>query len=67
MSEKTLETLFKELDEIVTKLEDENVSLEESFKTYNQGMELLKACNEKIDVIEKKMKVLDENGEEHEF
>jgi exodeoxyribonuclease VII small subunit len=67
MSEKTLETLFKELDEIVTKLEDENVSLEESFQTYNQGMELLKACNEKIDVIEKKMKVLDENGEEHEF
>ena len=67
MSEKTLETLFKELDEIVSKLEDENVSLEESFQTYNQGMELLKACNEKIDVIEKKMKVLDENGEEHEF
>ena len=34
---------------------------------YHKGMELLKVCNDKIDTIEKKMMVLDENGEEHEF
>ena len=30
-------------------------------------MDLLKICNEKIDTIEKKMKILDENGEEYDF
>ena len=67
MENKTLETVFEELDVIIGKLDQENVSLEESFQMYHQGMELLKVCNEKIDTIEKKMMVLDENGEEHEF
>ena len=67
MTEQTLETVFKELDEVVKKLEGENVSLEESFQLYHKGMDLLKVCNEKIDTVEKKMMILDENGEQHEF
>ena len=30
-------------------------------------MDMLKACNSKIDKVEKKMLLLDEEGEEHEF
>lgn len=67
MAEQTLETVFKQLDEMIEKLEGEDLSLEESFQMYHKGMDLLKVCNEKIDTIEKKMMVLDENGEEHEF
>ena len=67
MTEQSLETVFEQLDEIVGKLEGENVSLEESFQLYHQGVDLLKVCNEKIDTIEKKMLILDENGEQHEF
>ncbi len=67
MSEQSLETVFKQLDEIVEQLEAEDVSLEDSFGLYHKGMDLLKVCNEKIDTIEKKMMMLDENGEEHEF
>ena len=67
MTQQSLETLFEELDELIVKLEGEGASLEESFQMYHKGMELLKVCNEKIDTIEKKMLVLDENGEEHEF
>ena len=67
MENKTLETVFEELDQIIENLDCENVSLEESFQMYHQGMDLLKVCNEKIDAIEKKMIMLDENGEEHEF
>jgi len=67
VEEQTLETVFKELDEVVKKLEGENVSLEESFQLYHRGMDLLKVCNEKIDAVEKKMLILDENGEKHEF
>ena len=67
MSEQSLETVFEQLDEIVGQLEAENVSLEDSFALYHKGMDLLKVCNEKIDTIEKKMMILDENGEQHEF
>ena len=48
-------------------LEDGEISLEESFRLYHQGMDMLKACNSKIDKVEKKMLLLDEEGEEHEF
>ena len=67
MTEQSLETVFEQLDEIVEQLEAEDVSLEDSFGLYHKGMDLLKVCNEKIETIEKKMMVLDENGEEHEF
>lgn len=67
MTEQSLETVFEQLDEIVEQLEGEGVSLEDSFSLYHKGMDLLKVCNEKIDTIEKKMMVLDENGEQHEF
>lgn len=67
MEEQTIEQVFEKLDEIVNKLESEDVSLETSFQLYHEGMELLKACNDKIETIEKKMLVLEENGEQHEF
>ena len=67
MTEQSLETVFEQLDEIVEQLEAEDISLEDSFGLYHKGMNLLKVCNEKIDTIEKKMMMLDENGEEHEF
>ena len=34
---------------------------------YQKGMEMLKLCNEKIDTVEKKVQVLEENGEIHDF
>ncbi len=67
MEDKTLEDLFADLDGIVEKLEESNVSLEDSFKLYHEGMELLKVCNDKIDTVEKQMIVLEENGEQHEL
>lgn len=67
MSEQSLETVFEELDQLIAKLETEEKSLEESFQMYHKGLDLLKVCNEKIDAVEKKMMMLDENGEQHEF
>ena len=63
----TLEELFQNLEDVARHLEDEAVTLEESFTLYHQGMQLLKKCNEIIDTVEKKVMILDENGEEHEF
>ncbi len=66
MEHKSLEEIFVQLDEIVKELEGAEVSLEDSFKLYHQGMELLKICNDKIDKVEKQMIILDENGEQNE-
>ena len=47
--EKTLEEAFSELDVLAGRLEDRETSLEDSFRLYKQGMELLKYCNDKLD------------------
>lgn len=63
----TLEESFARLDELVQRLEDRDIPLEESFSLYKQGMDLLKSCSEKIDTVEKKMLEITEDGEIHEF
>lgn len=62
-----LEEAFLKLDETVKRLEQEDISLEESFAEYQKGMELLKQCNEAIDRVEKKVFVLNEKGDTDEF
>ena len=65
--EETLEELFGRLDRIIAKLEDRDTTLEYSFAAYEQGVRYLKACNDKIDKIEKKMLVINESGGLDEF
>ena len=70
MSEKkkeNLEEMFKDLEELIGKMENEEITLEQTFDLYNNGMELLKKCNLSIDEVEKKVLVLEENGETDEF
>lgn len=70
MSEKkkeNLEEMFKDLEELIGKMENEEITLEQTFDLYNNGMELLKKCDLSIDEVEKKVLVLDENGETDEF
>ena len=59
--------MFTELDLLAGKLEDRETSLEDSFRLYRQGMELLKLCSEKLDTVEKKMLQLNEDGTFSEF
>ena len=67
LEEKTLEEAFTELDGLAEKLEDRETSLEDSFRFYRQGMELLKFCSEKLDPVEKKMLQIHEDGTFSEF
>ena len=64
--EKTLEKLFSELEAVTGALEEES-SLEKSFQLYHRGMDMLKACSDRIDRVEKQIQVLDEKGEAHEL
>lgn len=65
--EKSLEELFGQLEDTIHKMEEEEVSLEDSFRLYHRGMDLLKSLNGRIDAVEKQMLILDEEGETHEF
>lgn len=65
--EMSLEEAFAALDEIAAALEDEDITLEDSFVAYKRGMDLLKICNDRIDRVEKKVMVLNEEGGLDEF
>ncbi|MDE6701174.1 MAG: exodeoxyribonuclease VII small subunit [Acetatifactor sp.] len=57
----TLEEHFARLEETIGRLE-EDISLEDAFAAYSEGMKLLKSCNEQIDRVEKKVLKLAEDG-----
>ncbi len=59
----TLEEKFVKLEDTIKALEKDDVSLEDSFKFYQEGMKLLKECNEELDTVEKQVKLLNEQGE----
>lgn len=63
----SIEEAFEKLEDTVKRLEQEDISLEESFRVYRSGMELLKQCNDAIDRVEKQVLVLQEDGDTHEL
>ncbi|NLP16797.1 MAG: exodeoxyribonuclease VII small subunit [Clostridiales bacterium] len=62
-----LEEAFEKLNLIIEELEKPDISLENSFSLYQEGMKLLKACNDSIDKVEKELIILGENGDADEF
>ena len=64
MAKNNIEENFKELDELLEKMQDEEVSLDESFEMYKKGIEIVKDSNEQIDKIEKQIEVLEESDSE---
>ena len=65
--ELTLEEAFSRLDNLAARLEQRDIPLEESFRLYKEGMDLLKFCRERIDTVEKKMQVISDDGELSDF
>ena len=65
--EPSLEEMFARLDEILNNMEDPDISLEDAFSLYEQGMKDIRSCNEKLDLVEKKMMVIAEDGTEVPF
>lgn len=62
-----LEEAFDKLNQIIEDLEKPDVSLENSFGLYQEGMKLLKDCNASIDKVEKELIILSESGETNEL
>lgn len=60
--ETTLEEMLQTLDAHIRQLESDEISLEDSFHVYENGMQLLKECNDKIDRVEKMVLELNADG-----
>ena len=57
-SEESFEEIMKRLEEVTNKLEKEQLPLDESVKLFEEGIELSKKCNSKLEEAEKKITVL---------
>ena len=59
------EASMKRLDEISAMLEKESVSLEEALTLYEEGVKLVRVCNERLEEAQRKIKLLQisEDGE----
>lgn len=58
MAEKKFEKAMERLELIVQSLESGDLSLEESLKVFEEGMELVRFCNTKLDEAEQKVTIL---------
>ena len=56
------ESSLKKLGSIVEKLEDENINLEDSVKSFEEGMNLVKKCQKQLQEAELKIKKLLDDG-----
>ena len=61
---KSLEETLQEIEDIINKMDHEEISLEESFQLYNTGIKLCKQCNDKIDKVEKRLEGIGGQAEE---
>lgn len=63
----TVEENLKALDEISAKMSDPNVSLEDSFRLYEEGIKRIKECNDAITSVKQRVEKLNEDGTLEEF
>lgn len=56
--EMSFEASLKALEEVVTTLEGDEVTLEDAIKKYKEGIALVERCNGAIDKIEKELEVI---------
>ena len=58
MAKASFEDSMKRLEEVVGKLEGEEVSLEESLKLFEQGVKLMRFCHLRLSEVEEKVQIL---------
>jgi exodeoxyribonuclease VII small subunit len=64
MAKKKFEEALQELETIVQRLEEGNLSLDESLALFEEGIKLSRLCSQRLDEAEKKVEILlkNENG-----
>lgn len=65
--ERSLEERMDDLEQLIEKMEDENISLDDSFALYKQGLAEIQEAGDMLDEMEKAMLVLSQDGNLEEF
>lgn len=58
MKEMKFENALAKLEKTVEELESEEVSLEDSLKKFEEGINLVRFCSRKLEQVEKKIEIL---------
>ena len=58
----SLESAMQRISEIVSAMEDGNLPLEKLIDSYEEGINLVKDCQEKLDAAEKRIQVITRNA-----
>lgn len=66
-NKKDYETLLSELQEIMKKMEDTNISLESQISAYEKGMDLVAKLNAILKDSEERIMLINSKGEEEKF
>ena len=53
---------FEQLEDIISKMQSDRITLEQSFELYNKGLSLVQDCNNQIEKIEKQIKIIEEGN-----
>lgn len=59
----TIEEAFKRVDDVISAMQEDDITLEDSFRRYKEGMDLLKTAGSLIDKVEKEALKISEDGE----
>jgi len=64
MAKDSFEKDLKRLEDIVAKMEEGDIPLDESMKLFEEGVKLSRFCSERLDKAEKKVEIItaDKNG-----
>lgn len=66
--ERKFDDVLKELETIVTKLEEADVPLEDALNYYQKGIELSKWCDDRLKTVERQVvDLIDENDQVRAF
>ena len=58
MAKVSFENSMKKLETVVSKLESDEVSLEESLKLFEEGVKLMRFCHKRLNEVEEKVQIL---------
>lgn len=57
----SIEERLDKIEQLLEKMESEDIGLEETFRLYEQGLKLIKDTEASIDKVEKQIKILSED------
>ena len=62
--ELTIEQSFEQLDQIINRMQSEDLPLDEAFSLYKSGVSLVENCNKKIEKIQCEIELINAGEEE---